>query len=652
MRGPPKTCSQYLRDQHGGRSRRARRLHDRRRTRPRRAWRLARLRPVAARRTHSRAVGDGRGRQDPRGDRHRRRDAVGRRWVRGAVSGCRSAARPAAAAAGSRTKSQALVVRQLGATALFAAKFRENAAPVAPSAEAPARACARRSGSSASARPICWRSRRATDRFRCCSRRIASVCATSSTCRRSSPRCRMFEAARSASRRSTPSGRRRLPPRCSSAMSRASSTTAMRRWPSGARRRSSVDQAQLRELHRRCGAARTARRRRHGRDRAPASAARSRGSRHEAPTASTTCCSHRRPQRSRRSRRDGRAKRGRAASALLHGAARASSVRIAGETRYHRCRGCLALPRRARHAAATRRARIAARAGSRSARRSRAALRADARAVHGGRLRRRGTAWLEAAAEEVLIRLTARVGCSKASSGPAARDASGLTRACFGMLRRRSLARLRREVEPVDQAGARAASRRPGKASSRRRRGADALLDAIEQLQGRPSGVDPRNRDPAGADSTSTILPISTRSSRQAKSSGWASSRLATAMAGSRSTWRTTCRSSCLRAGLRSSDLPNASLAILESPPIRRCVILWRAPRSRRRRLSRRDRRCPLAARVATASSPTTRFTPCARSRSPDPRRRQKRTAAATAFRSRRLVPPLSRRAMVACAGP
>ena len=49
-------------------------------------------------------------------------------------------------------------------------------------------ACARRCGSSASAPPICWRSRRATDRFRCCSRPIASACATSSTCRRWSRR--------------------------------------------------------------------------------------------------------------------------------------------------------------------------------------------------------------------------------------------------------------------------------------------------------------------------------------------------------------------------------------------------------------------------------------------------------------------------------
>ena len=53
----------------------------------------------------------------------------------------------------------------------------------------------------------------------------------------------------------------------------------------------------------------------------------------------------------------------------------------------HRRRGRGAVPRRARRAAAGRRARIAAAAGARSARRPGAALRADARAVHRARLR-------------------------------------------------------------------------------------------------------------------------------------------------------------------------------------------------------------------------------------------------------------------------
>ena len=68
------------------------------------------------------------------------------------------------------------------------------------------------------------------------------------------------------------------------------------------------------------------------------------------------------------------------------------------------------------------------------------------------------------------------------------------------MLRRRSLAKLRREVEPVDQAVlGRFVTTWQGIIT--RRHGADALLDAIEQLQGAPlAGVAGRDRDPAGAD--------------------------------------------------------------------------------------------------------------------------------------------------------
>ena len=52
-------------------------------------------------------------------------------------------------------------------------------------------------------------------------------------------------------------------------------------------------------------------------------------------------------------------------------------------------------------------------------------------------------------------------------------------------LRRRSLAKLRREVEPVDQAVlGRLVTDVAG--LTRRRRGSDALLDVIEQLQGAP----------------------------------------------------------------------------------------------------------------------------------------------------------------------
>ena len=77
--------------------------------------------------------------EDPRGDRRRRRDAVGRRRVRGQVSRDGRAARSAAAAAGVRTKSQALVVRQLGGDGALRGEVPRERGALAAAAEAPAR---------------------------------------------------------------------------------------------------------------------------------------------------------------------------------------------------------------------------------------------------------------------------------------------------------------------------------------------------------------------------------------------------------------------------------------------------------------------------------------------------------------------------------
>ncbi len=142
----------------GGRDARAsRRGHHRHRARARRARRLARLRALAARRTHSRAVGDGGGGEDPRGDRRRRRDAVGRRRVRGAVSRCRSAARTAAAAARSGRSAGARrppawrdgavrgeVSRERGAVAAAAETASRHARPAVAAAQARRRSAGRR----------------------------------------------------------------------------------------------------------------------------------------------------------------------------------------------------------------------------------------------------------------------------------------------------------------------------------------------------------------------------------------------------------------------------------------------------------------------------------------------------------------------------
>ena len=132
---------------------------------------------------------------------------------------------------------QALVVRQLGATALFAAKFRENAARslLLPK---------RRPGMRA---PLWQQRKRAADLLAVAvALRIVSGAARNLSrvparllrhagARRDARRRPQPEA--SASPRSIRTRRRRLRRRCSSATSRASSTTATRRSPSAARRR-------------------------------------------------------------------------------------------------------------------------------------------------------------------------------------------------------------------------------------------------------------------------------------------------------------------------------------------------------------------------------------------------------------------------------
>ena len=74
------------------------------------------------------------------------------------------------------------VTRQLGSTALFAARFRENAARALL---LPRRRPGVRSGSSANVRPTCSTSPRAIPRLPSCWKPIASAFATSLTCLRS-----------------------------------------------------------------------------------------------------------------------------------------------------------------------------------------------------------------------------------------------------------------------------------------------------------------------------------------------------------------------------------------------------------------------------------------------------------------------------------
>ncbi|MEQ1912767.1 MAG: DEAD/DEAH box helicase, partial [Vicinamibacterales bacterium] len=89
------------------------------------------------------------------------------------------------------------------------------------------------------------------------------------------------------------------------------------------------------------------------------------------------------------------------------------------------------------------------------------------------------------AAEAVLLRLTAENRLLEGEFRPGGSRREWTEAGVLRMIRRRSLAKLRKEVEPVDQAAlGRFAVTWQG--VSKKRRGADALLDVVEQLQGAP----------------------------------------------------------------------------------------------------------------------------------------------------------------------
>ena len=131
--------------------------------------------------------------RSPRGCARETRRRASRRCGRTTASSCASR-RPT-----SRPTSRLLLPdrrRDRGARARAARQHRALRGEVprgggarAAAAAAAGRAGARRSGSSASAPPICSPWPRSTARSRCCSRPIASACATCSTCRRCVGRC-------------------------------------------------------------------------------------------------------------------------------------------------------------------------------------------------------------------------------------------------------------------------------------------------------------------------------------------------------------------------------------------------------------------------------------------------------------------------------
>ena len=383
---------------------------------------------------------------------------------------------------------EALVVRQLGGTALFAAQVPRGRGAGAAAARGAARA----------ARTPLWQQRkRAADllavasRFGSfpdrCSRPTASACATSSTCRRSSRRCGRMEP-RDDPRRDRRLARAVAVRRVAALRLRRqlSSTTATRRSPSGARRRCRSTRRSCASCSARPSCASCSTPTRSTTSSAAAAAAtssyraRTRDGVHDLllRLGDLAARGDRRPRAMSTPAAGGRG--ARASPAGHRGPAWPAQARFvavedaAATATRSACRCRRACPRRCSSPCRD------------AARRPRAALRAHARAVHDRRVRRpvrprRGRpprrSLNELAAGGRLLEGEFRPGGTGrewCDAGRAADDAPAVAR----------------EAAPRGRAGrARgrsAVSSRPGRASSGAAPGLDALLDVIEQLQGAP----------------------------------------------------------------------------------------------------------------------------------------------------------------------
>ena len=397
---------------------------------------------------------------------------------------------------------EALVLRQLGGTALFAAKFREAAgrALLLPK---------RRPGGRS---PLWQQRKRAADllavaaqfgsfpmlleAYRECLRDVFDMPALVDTLRRietprDQPVDRRFDDAVAVRRR-----------RCSSATSPTTSTTATRRSRSAAPRR-------CRSIRRSCASCSA--KRSCASCSTPTRSPRSSASCSSSTTTHRARSSRRRPRSAAAPRRsDGRRARGaqprrrrRGARRRWCEARRAIAVTIAGSARVHPGRVRGAVPRRARRAAAARPARVAARAGRPTPRTiSRAATRART-----GRSRPREFADAlrprprdgRSAAEGARCRGTAARGRVPAGRH---RAASGAIPTCCS---RSAAARWPSCASKSSRSSRRSSAgcSRRWQGVVRRRAGLDALLDAIENLQGAPLPASIfETRDPRGARSS------------------------------------------------------------------------------------------------------------------------------------------------------
>ena len=328
--------------------------------------------------------------------------------------------------------------------------------------------------------------------------------------------------ARSGWSRSTHRGPRRSRSRCFRRGSPSTCTRATRRWPSGGPppSRSTATCCATCSAPRSCASCST-------RSCWPTSSSScstsSTGAEPATPTSSTTCCALLGPLHGRRARR-------RAPPATRRRGSTARSLRRApGHRGDRRRRGALSPPPKTRRGCATRSAwRLPVglpgrvhRPGRRSAARPGRPLSPARTAVP----HRAGRASTSASAPQrvlpALERSSATAASCAASSGPTGVEREWCDDDVLRQLRRRSLAALRKEVEPVD---ARRAGPLPARVAGRRRpnrRGVDALVEVIGVLQGAaiPASVLETDVLPARV-AELPRRPISTRCARRARWSG------------------------------------------------------------------------------------------------------------------------------------
>ena len=488
-RGGHATCSQYLDEQAEATGGGARRPHDRRRALPRRDRRLAGLR--ARRRSAPRCTRRGPWRCRPG-------------WPSGGASTSSSCGATTASCCACPRRSTSCRSTSCSSIPTRSTTSSSRSCP-APRCSPPGSASARRGrcccpgagptgarrcGSSASGRPTCSRVAAklpdVPDPAGGHPRVPATTCSTSRRCARCCATCaaakvRVVPGRHAAGVAVRPVAAVRLDRRLHVRGRRAAGRAPGRR--PGPRPRPAARPA------RRRGAARAARRRRAGRPRARAAAPGRRSAEPATPTSSTTCCACSGPLTRRRASRPARSTRRRRrhvdGDQLRRPSGGPSRSAMAGEERLRRGRGRRPAARRARRAPCP--------LGLPAAftdpvdgplRRPGGPLRPHPRPVpHRSRSPARFGVGVDRVRSGARRARGRRPGGARASSGPSGVEREWCDDDVLRQLRRRSLAALRREVEPVEgEALARFLPAWQGVGAGRR--GLDGLVEVLGMLQG------------------------------------------------------------------------------------------------------------------------------------------------------------------------